>query len=74
MYFRALQELSKLGAGEEAVNIYTEELLALHRGQGMDLFWRDTGTVPKTEDYLRMVANSTLPFTSRETPLQMLIV
>ncbi|KAF8542403.1 geranylgeranyl pyrophosphate synthase [Trichophaea hybrida] len=59
MYFRALQELSKLGAGEEAVSIYTEELLCLHRGQGMDLFWRDTGTVPKTEEYLRMVANKT---------------
>ncbi|EHK98301.1 putative Geranylgeranyl pyrophosphate synthase [Glarea lozoyensis 74030] len=42
-----------------AINIYTEELLNLHRGQGMDLFWRDTLTCPSEDDYLEMVGNKT---------------
>jgi len=68
VYFEALQELLKLDmledAGDkrkrgEAVRIYTEELVNLHRGQGMDLFWRDTLTVPTEEEYLEMVGNKT---------------
>ena len=37
----------------------SEELLNLHRGQGMDLFWRDTLTCPSEDDYLEMVENKT---------------
>ncbi|KAK5714130.1 geranylgeranyl pyrophosphate synthetase [Elasticomyces elasticus] len=63
IYFCALQELSKLRGGghggESPVEIYTEELLNLHRGQGMDLFWRDTLTCPSEDDYLEMVGNKT---------------
>ncbi|TVY48497.1 Geranylgeranyl pyrophosphate synthase [Lachnellula occidentalis] len=58
VYFVALQELTKLN-NPEAVSIYTEELLNLHRGQGMDLFWRDTLTCPTEDDYLEMVGNKT---------------
>ncbi|KAH8818099.1 isoprenoid synthase domain-containing protein [Hyaloscypha sp. PMI_1271] len=58
VYFIALQELGKL-RNPKAVNIYTEELLNLHRGQGMDLFWRDTLTCPTEDDYLEMVGNKT---------------
>ncbi|KAF4628197.1 hypothetical protein G7Y89_g9955 [Cudoniella acicularis] len=58
VYFQALQELGKL-KNPKAVNIYTEELLNLHRGQGMDLFWRDTLTCPTEDDYLEMVGNKT---------------
>lgn len=58
MYFCALQELAKLG-NPRTITIYTEELLNLHRGQGMDLYWRDTLTCPTEEDYLEMVANKT---------------
>ena len=58
VYFVALQELTKLN-NPEAINIYTEELLNLHRGQGMDLFWRDTLTCPTEDDYLEMVGNKT---------------
>jgi len=43
----------------DAITIYTEELLNLHRGQGMDLFWRDTLTCPTEDDYLEMVGNKT---------------
>lgn len=58
VYFCALQELLKLN-NPAAINIYTEELLNLHRGQGMDLFWRDTLTCPSEDDYLEMVGNKT---------------
>jgi geranylgeranyl diphosphate synthase type 3 len=58
VYFLALQELMKL-RNPETIIIYTEELLNLHRGQGMDLFWRDTLTCPSEDDYLAMVDNKT---------------
>lgn len=58
VYFHALQELQKL-KNPKAVSIFSEELLNLHRGQGMDLFWRDTLTCPTEDDYLEMVSNKT---------------
>jgi len=58
VYFCALQELQKL-KNTKTITIYTEELLNLHRGQGMDLFWRDTLTCPSEDDYLEMVGNKT---------------
>lgn len=58
VYFCALQELVKLN-NQKAIQIYTEELCNLHRGQGMDLFWRDTLTCPTEDDYLEMVSNKT---------------
>jgi geranylgeranyl pyrophosphate synthase len=33
--------------------------LRLHRGQGLDLCWRDSLTCPTEEEYLEMVANKT---------------
>jgi len=59
VYFVALRELRALRKSTQAVDIYTEELLNLHRGQGMDLFWRDTLTCPREHEYLSMVANKT---------------
>ena len=58
VYFGALQELLKLG-NPRAIQTYAEELCNLHRGQGMDLFWRDTLTCPTEDDYLEMVGNKT---------------
>jgi geranylgeranyl diphosphate synthase type 3 len=58
VYFLALQELQKLN-NPASITIYTEEMLNLHRGQGMDLFWRDTLTCPTEDDYLEMVGNKT---------------
>ncbi|KAH0367635.1 geranylgeranyl diphosphate synthase 1, partial [Aureobasidium melanogenum] len=58
VYFCALRELMKLN-NPQAIEIYNEELLNLHRGQGMDLFWRDSLTCPSEHDYLEMVGNKT---------------
>ncbi|PGH01160.1 hypothetical protein AJ80_09055 [Polytolypa hystricis UAMH7299] len=58
VYFLALGEIQKLKS-PAAIDVYVKELLNLHRGQGMDLFWRDTLTCPTEEDYLEMVGNKT---------------
>ena len=36
-----------------------DELINLHRGQGMDLYWRDSLTCPAEEEYVEMVNNKT---------------
>jgi geranylgeranyl diphosphate synthase type 3 len=59
VYFLALKELQNLSNPAAAIEIYTTEMLHLHRGQGMDLFWRDTLTCPTEDDYLEMVSNKT---------------
>ncbi|KAM5430474.1 geranylgeranyl pyrophosphate synthetase [Microsporum canis] len=59
VYFLALAELQKLPHSKEAMEIFTAEMLSLHRGQGMDLFWRDTLSCPSEDDYLEMVSNKT---------------
>ncbi|TYJ54488.1 hypothetical protein B9479_004812 [Cryptococcus floricola] len=44
------------GGGEkDLVEVVNEELLQLHRGQGMDLFWRDSLTCPTEKEYVDMV-------------------
>ncbi|OCK79627.1 geranylgeranyl pyrophosphate synthetase [Lepidopterella palustris CBS 459.81] len=58
VYFLALRELSKL-SNPKMIDIFTEELLNLHRGQGMDLYWRDSLICPTESDYLEMVGNKT---------------
>ncbi|KAI1420545.1 isoprenoid synthase domain-containing protein [Xylaria sp. FL1777] len=58
VYFCALQELQKL-ENPRALTIFSEELVNLHRGQGMDLYWRDSLTCPSEDEYLEMVGNKT---------------
>lgn len=59
VYFLAMQESQKLSDPRAALQIFTEELIQLHRGQGMDLFWRDAGVCPTEEQYIQMVADKT---------------
>ncbi|KAI8907697.1 geranylgeranyl pyrophosphate synthase [Powellomyces hirtus] len=58
VYFLALQKLQSLD-DPRAVTIFTEELLQLHRGQGMEIHWRDNGICPTEEEYMEMVKNKT---------------
>ncbi|GAA93487.1 uncharacterized protein L969DRAFT_89264 [Mixia osmundae IAM 14324] len=57
VYFLALQDLASLRShrGVNIQSLVNEELLNLHRGQGMDLYWRDTLTCPTEQDYIEMV-------------------
>lgn len=57
--YLALDELQRLDDCPRAVALFADELVNLHRGQGMDLFWRDTLTCPSEDDYLEMVGNKT---------------
>ncbi|KAK9320557.1 isoprenoid synthase domain-containing protein [Lipomyces orientalis] len=58
VYFLALQEISKLN-NPAVYKIYTDEMLNLHRGQGLDLYWRDALVCPTEADYIGMVENKT---------------
>jgi geranylgeranyl diphosphate synthase type 3 len=40
------------------IGMVTEELLNLHRGQGLELFWRDSLICPTEEEYIQMVNGS----------------
>lgn len=56
-YFLAEQELQKLN-DPKLLSIFTEELLNLHRGQGIEIFWRDSITCPTEEEFIDMINNS----------------
>jgi len=47
--------------------IWTAELMSLHRGQGMDILWRDTLRCPSEDEYVDMVKASGLRYSSKET-------
>ena len=57
VYFLAIQDVLKLGI-PGMVEICTEELIHLHQGQGIELYWRDSLTCPTEEEYIHMVNNS----------------
>ncbi|GAA5923387.1 farnesyltranstransferase [Sporobolomyces koalae] len=62
VYFLALQEVQRIRPSREGIRIeetVTEELLNLHRGQGMDLFYRENLVVPTEQEYIEMVNNKT---------------
>ncbi|OBZ85510.1 Geranylgeranyl pyrophosphate synthase [Choanephora cucurbitarum] len=56
--FIALQEVMKLN-NPEMMNVCIEELTNLHKGQGIELYWRDSLTCPTEEEYIDMVNNKT---------------
>eukprot|EP01087_Luapelamoeba_hula_P015418 TRINITY_DN4604_c0_g1_i2.p1 TRINITY_DN4604_c0_g1~~TRINITY_DN4604_c0_g1_i2.p1 ORF type:complete len:329 (-),score=55.28 TRINITY_DN4604_c0_g1_i2:41-1027(-) len=57
-YFKALQLCSKMG-NPKANDVFLEEMLNLHRGQGFDIFWRDYQICPTEDDYKKMVLDKT---------------
>ncbi|KAL9961234.1 hypothetical protein ACROYT_G030139 [Oculina patagonica] len=58
MYFKALEKVLSLSR-PQCITIFTEELLELHRGQGMDIYWRDSYTCPTEDEYREMVKRKT---------------
>ncbi|KAL0565484.1 hypothetical protein V5O48_016542 [Marasmius crinis-equi] len=60
VYFLAFQELFAIRAeGNDLAAIVNGELLALHRGQGLEILWRDSLRCPTEEEYIQMVNNKT---------------
>jgi len=58
MYFQCMAKVFALGQ-DAAAQAFTEQLLELHRGQGMDIYWRDAGICPSEEQYREMVKRKT---------------
>lgn len=56
--FIALERVNSLNH-PEATQIYTEQLLELHRGQGMEIYWRDNYICPSESEYKRMTIRKT---------------
>ncbi|KAH7883379.1 terpenoid synthase [Phlebopus sp. FC_14] len=63
VYFLAYRELATLRdrivANKDLDLVVTDELLSLHRGQGLEIFWRDSLQCPTEEEYISMVNNKT---------------
>ncbi|EGD80625.1 quemao protein [Salpingoeca rosetta] len=58
MYFKAMAEIAALGH-PDAAQVFTDQLLELHRGQGMDIYWRDAFVCPTEDEYRTMVLRKT---------------
>ncbi|XP_061692956.1 geranylgeranyl pyrophosphate synthase isoform X2 [Syngnathoides biaculeatus] len=58
VYFLGLEKVLTLD-NPEAVRVFTRQLLELHRGQGLDIYWRDTYTCPTEQEYRNMVLQKT---------------
>lgn len=58
VYFLGLEKVLTLDH-PDAVKLFTRQLLELHRGQGLDIYWRDTYTCPTEEEYKAMVLQKT---------------
>lgn len=57
-YFLGLEKALTLDH-PQITTVYTEQLLELHRGQGMDIYWRDSYTCPTEDEYRDMVIKKT---------------
>jgi len=56
--FIGLEKTQTLGH-PEAVAVFTQQLLELHRGQGMEIYWRDNFICPTEEEYNLMISRKT---------------
>ncbi|XP_072940140.1 terpene synthase-like [Epargyreus clarus] len=54
----ALQKTLELGH-PLATTVYTEQLLELHRGQGIEIYWRDNFQCPSEDEYKAMTMKKT---------------
>ncbi|KAK2496585.1 hypothetical protein MC885_019219 [Smutsia gigantea] len=58
VYFLGLEKVLTLDH-PDAVKLFTHQLLELHQGQGLDIYWRDNYTCPTEEEYKAMVLQKT---------------
>lgn len=58
VYFHCLARVAAL-QDPRAVDVFTRQLLELHRGQGMDIYWRDAVECPSESQYRAMVKRKT---------------
>ena len=56
--FIGLEKVLKLGH-PEAVTVFSHQMLELHRGQGMEIHWRDNFVTPTEQEYRQMIERKT---------------
>ena len=56
--FIGLEKVLKLGH-PEAVSVFSHQMLELHRGQGMEIHWRDNFVCPTEQEYRQMIERKT---------------
>ncbi|KAL1745802.1 isoprenoid synthase domain-containing protein [Schizophyllum fasciatum] len=64
VYFLAYRELLLLrepANGIDVEKLVTDELLSLHRGQGLELLWRDSLQCPTEDEYIDMSFRNYIP-------------
>ena len=57
-YFVALNKLVQSFPSDKVqhmVKIYSEQMMRLHEGQGMDIYWRDARLCPSIGQYMKMI-------------------
>ena len=54
----------RMSEKQRIIDYHKEELVSLHRGQGLELLWRDSLQCPTEEQYISMVNNSMSPLIS----------
>lgn len=66
MYFRAMNMLQDIADGDmpllkDLMVVFNEEMINLHKGQGLDIYWRDSlpKIIPDEHMYFNMVMNKT---------------
>jgi geranylgeranyl diphosphate synthase type 3 len=59
VYFLALQLILDLHH-PQAISIFTDEMIRLHQGQGMELYFREHCKCPTMEEYDQIIKNSKL--------------
>ncbi len=57
VYFQAMSMARTLHPA--ALELFVDEMLNLHRGQGLDIYWREKSECPTLNDYRKMVINKT---------------
>ncbi|KAJ3192607.1 Geranylgeranyl pyrophosphate synthase [Entophlyctis luteolus] len=58
VYFLALKKALSLN-NPEIMHIFADELVNLHKGQGMEIYWRDNNICPTEAEYMEMISNKT---------------
>ncbi len=57
VYFIAMKKCQELG-NPAALTCFLDEMINLHKGQGLDIYWRESVSCPSLEDYKYMVSCS----------------
>lgn len=58
VYFLGLEKCLALNH-PQATQVFCEQLLELHRGQGMEIYWRDSYICPTEDEYKEMIIKKT---------------